>query len=134
MHKLYELKDNLMDELEEIAGKGRLSMDDLTKVKYLSSSLDHICNVLEKGDEDDYSSRMNYPDNRSYGDGGYSNARGRGRNARRDSMGRYSGDGGYSRDDGKRDIMRHLESALNAAQDDETRRKIERLIAGMENA
>lgn len=100
MHKLYELKENLMRELESYADKGSLRKEDVEAIKYISSGIDHICNIVER-EEDGYSENMggSYARDRgSYARGGYtgtyrgSYARGRS-NARRDSMGRYSGDG-----------------------------------------
>lgn len=95
MHKLYELKEKLMDELESYADKGSLRKEDVEAIKYISSGIDHICNIVER-EEDGYSENMGG----SYARGGNyrgtyrgSYARGRGNNARRDSMGRYSSDG-----------------------------------------
>lgn len=99
MHKLYELKENLMRELESYADKGSLRKEDVEAIKYISSGIDHICNIVER-EEDGYSENRGGSYARgSYARGGYngtyrgSYARGRGSNARRDSMGRYSGDG-----------------------------------------
>ena len=72
-------------------------------------------------------------------DGGMSCARGR-RNARRDSMGRYSRDGrsyrgnsyerGYSRD-GKDEYREQLMDMLDTAPDEQTRQSIQRMIDNM---
>lgn len=72
-------------------------------------------------------------------DGGMSYARGR-RNARRDSMGRYSRDGrsyrgnsyerGYSRD-GKEEYREQLMDMLDTAPDEQTRQSIQRMIDNM---
>ena len=73
-----------------------------------------------------------YQNGGSYTDGGNhggSYARGR-MNARRDSMGRYSGERGYSRND-LADKMREL---MEEAPDDRTRQEIRRLVEKMENA
>lgn len=78
----------------------------------------------------------------SYNDGN-SYARGRGRNARRDSMGRYSREGsyrdgrsyrmdGYSRADGKQEYIEHLRDMMEDAPDDQTRQGIQRMITQME--
>ena len=77
----------------------------------------------------------------SYYDGGNSYARGRGRNARRDSMGRYSrnsyrmngmGDmGGYSRAD-KHEYMENLRDMMESAPDEQTRQSLKRMIDGMD--
>ena len=69
----------------------------------------------------------------SYEGGSY--ARGRGRNANRDSMGRYSSRG-YSRDGGYSnagDMVDELRDLMNQAPDDQTRQEMQRLIQKMEN-
>lgn len=120
MHKLYELKYKLMDELESYVENGKITPTAAEEIKVLSASVDHICNICKDAEEDDgYSGRM-YPDGmggsyrgyalegRGYSrDGGYSNARGR-MNARRDSMGRYSGADGDV-EDIKRDMQRLMD-------------------------
>lgn len=113
MHELYELKDKLMAELEAYNENGKFSKDDAEAIKALSASIEHICNIVDYGEDEEYSSRS-YADGMggSYarggrgGRGGYSREGGsyrggsyaRGRSGRRDSMGRYS------RDDGMEDI------------------------------
>ena len=58
MHKLYELKETLIEEMEEFAGKSNLSKDDVMFIKYLSSSVDHICNIIDACEEEEgYSGR-----------------------------------------------------------------------------
>ena len=71
-------------------------------------------------------------DGGSYDGGSY--ARGRGRNARRDSMGRYSSrgysrDGGYS---GANEIVDELHDLMDRAPDEQTRQKMQKLIQEME--
>lgn len=73
----------------------------------------------------------------SYDGGSY--ARGRGRNAKRDSMGRYSSNRGgnyrmYSRDDGKSEYIENLRDMMEEAPDEQTRQEIQRMIQKMENA
>ena len=73
-------------------------------------------------------------DDGSYDDGmGGSYARGRGRNAKRDSMGRYSREGGYSRADGKQEYIEHMRDMMEDAPDEKTRMSIQRMISEMEN-
>lgn len=92
----------------------------------------------------------------SYYDGG-SYARGRGRNAKRDSMGRYSREGsyrdgnydyydggsyrggnyrrgGYSRDDAKQEFAENLREMMEQAPDSDTRQSIQRMIQQMEQS
>lgn len=75
MHRLEEFKQMLMRELEDIAKKGELSAGSLDAVDKLTHSIKSICYIIDSMDDE-----------------GSSGARGRGRNARRDSMGRYSND------------------------------------------
>lgn len=103
MHKLYELKDKLVDELESYADNGKITANDAEAIKYLASAADHIDDLCRKCEEDDMSGRS-YPDmgsnSRRYSrNDGYSMAR-----RRRDSMGRYSGADGDI-ESVKRDVM-----------------------------
>ena len=119
MKELYELKEQLIDILREYRGKQKKSMDDLTVIKYLTSSIDHICNIIEKGDEeysmrggqDVYSRTGRVYDGRSFGN-----------SYRRDSMGRYSREG----------LADKLHELMNDAPDEHTRMEIKRLIEKMD--
>ena len=132
MHKLYELKDKLMKELEEYADNGKFSKDDVEAIKYTASAIDHICNIME-GENGEYSEAMMpmgdgyaYARGRSYthdGRGGRSYARGR-INARRDAMGRYSRAG--------EDIAEQLRDMMQDAPDEHIRMEIERLANKVE--
>lgn len=143
MHKLYELKEKLMNELEDYADNGKFSKDDVEAIKYTASAIDHICNIVERAD-DEYSMAMgggSYEDGTyrggsyeggSYargGRGGRSYARGRGRNARRDSMGRYSSEG-YSR--ASEGIVMELRDLMEDAPDERIRSEIQSLIHKVE--
>lgn len=81
MHKLHELREMLMKELNKCASKGELStgtLDVVDKLTHAVKSIDTILAMEEAG----YSN-----------EDGYSGARGRGTYAKRDSMGRYSNRG-----------------------------------------
>lgn len=82
MHKMEELKEMLCEELDKITKKGELSAGMLDVVDKLTHSIKSIDTIMAMAEAE--------------GEGGYSGARGRGRNARRDSMGRYSREGGSS--------------------------------------
>ena len=130
MHELYEIKEQLMDELKEYRNKQKKSMDDITVIKYLTSSIDHLCNIIMAAEEEGYSergggnySREGYSRNYSRGnarnrysyEGGQSgdgSSYARGRNARRDSMGRYSREGGYSRTEGMDSLVDEIRSMM----------------------
>lgn len=122
MDKLSELKDRLMDEIKEYAGTGKLTKDDALTLKALTGAADHLCNLIEK--DDGYSGHYPY-----MGYDGRGGSYARGRNVRRDSMGRYSGERGYSRND-LADKMREL---MEDAPDERTRQEIQRLVDKMEN-
>ena len=51
MHKIMQLKEELIDELGEFAGKKK-TPDDLLCIKYLTSSIDHMCNIIEGAEEE----------------------------------------------------------------------------------
>lgn len=133
MHKLYELKEKLMDELEAYSQNGKFSKDDVEAIKYISSAIDHICNICEDMDGE-YSGNMIGGDmgnmsGRSYARsyrGSY--ARGRGRNAKRDSMGRYSSEG-YSR--AEDDFRMDLKDLMQDAPNEHIRQKIQGIISEM---
>lgn len=158
---MHKLKEKFMDELyalEERAEKSnaRINDADLNKIHKLTDTIKNIdkIEVLESGGG--YSEESNWmADGRMYGtsyDDGSSYARdgrGRGRNAKRDSMGRYSSDGGsyrggssydggmrggsggYSRDEGKEEVMELLDEAMAMA-DSETKQKIHRFKKELE--
>lgn len=112
MHKIYDVKEKLIDELEEYSDKSKLSRDDVESIKYLSSAIDHICNILE--DAEEYSGNMG---GRSYRYDGRSYAR------RRDARGRYS-----SAED---DFMREMKSLMAEAPNDHIRQKMQNIMSEM---
>lgn len=135
MDKLYDLKEKLLKELEGYADK-QLSASSLDIVKKMSSTVDHLCNIVKACEEEEggYSSRS-YAYRMDSGvepgrDMSYrgSYARGR-RGAPRDSMGRYSGEMGYSRHGDVADQIREL---MDQAPDEQTRRELERIASKME--
>lgn len=142
MHKLYELKEKLMKELEEFSGKG-LSDSSLKTIDTLAHSIKNICKVIEACEEEEYSMAMSgYSRRGSYAGGSYdgdsyaedggsyvrpdgsyrdsSYARGRGSGAKRDSMGRYS-----RADD---EMIMQLERLMRSADDEKTKKEIRKLI------
>ena len=115
MHKLHELREMLMEELNKCASKGELSagsLDIVDKLTHAVKSIDTILAMEESG----------------YSRDDYSYARGRGRYAKRDSMGRYSGEGGYSRDG---DFREMLEEAMDNAPNEQVRTKLQRIMSEM---
>ena len=172
MHKIKEILMNELYEYEEKAKKmsgGKLSVQELDKIHKLTDTVKNIDKIemLEEGGG--YSEESNWmADGRMYGtsyDGGSSYARGgrgRGRNAKRDSMGRYSSDGGsydgmsydggsyarggqggrggnmggrggYSRDGAAEMLMEKAEEMLEMTHDPKERKAIEKFIRELED-
>lgn len=105
MKHLEELKESIKRELEKFAKQGDVSVSTLEKIHKLSDTYKNLCKIemLEEESDGGYSEARGGRTRYSYAMGGssydddmmYSERRGRGRNAKRDSMGRYSSDGGY---------------------------------------
>lgn len=140
MHQLYNFACDELEELEKKAGEKGLSAAELEYADKLTELKKNILKIDMLEDEgysaeyrDDMMSyaRGNQGGNR--GGRGNSNrgsyARGRGRNARRDSMGRYSSERGYSRD--ADELVEQLEDMMDEAPDERTRIEIKKLIDKM---
>lgn len=135
MEYIEKIKKMLCKELDEYAMKQKLTGGDLDMIWKLTDTVKNLDKIemLEDGDSyDGYSEMREYPYI-----GGSSYARGRGRYAKRDRMGRYSSDGGsyedgssyddysertdrrYSRDDAKNHMMNKLGSMMEDADPNE---------------
>jgi hypothetical protein len=123
MEYMHQIKKMLCKELEEYAEKKSLSSADVDMIHKLTDTVKNLDKIEMLEGEDGYSE--NYP----YYMGGSSYARGRGKYARRDSMGRYSSDvddeyserrmRGYSKDDAKDHIMSKLGEMMEGADPNE---------------
>lgn len=158
MEYMNEIKNKLLPELKKFAMKPELSVSDLEKLHKLSDVIKNFCKIKMLEEESEgYSearggrggSRYSYDDEMMY-----SERRGRGSNAKRDRMGRYSSEGGsydYSEDgnsyrrgrssyeggmsfDGAKDhMMNKLGEMMTSANEDEREilkdcmRKLERI-------
>lgn len=132
MKELYELKDMLLDKLKEYSKKGDLTSSSLDVVDKLSHTVKNLCKIIEEYENEEYSGEYrNRGGNSSYERNSYerSYARGRGRNARRDSMGRYSREG-YSR--AGEDMVSELRELMEDAPDEQTKKEFQRFIQKME--
>ena len=138
MHELHELKEMLCEELKEYGSKDKLDVGGLEIVDKLAHAIKNIDKIIEAYEEDEYSmmdgggSYENRGGAMRYNNGGtgsYRNSYARGRrNAKRDSMGRYSRDG-YSRNE---DIVMELRDLMQDVPDDRTKQEFQRLIQKME--
>ena len=135
MHRLHELKEILCGELEEYASKGKMDVGMLDVVDKLAHTIKNLDKIIEKYEDEEYSG--NYMAGGSYeGRGGsyarggrysrdmYAGARGRGRMANRDAMGRYSSDGHM--------MIAELRELMEEAPDQRTRDEFEKFIRKME--
>jgi hypothetical protein len=152
MHKLKEnLKEKLYDFEEKVERnpKAEMSMQELQKVQLMSDIVKNIDKIdMLEGDEG-YSEDGHY-----MGEGRiYGTSYARGRNAKRDRMGRYSRDdgmsyeggssyarggmrdgrGGYSRDGAKEHLMEKAEEMLEMAHDPKERKAIEKFMRELED-
>lgn len=122
MESMYDLKEKLCRELDEIARKPEMSAGDLETVHKLTDTIKNIDKIAMLEDGDGYSQAGDWE---MEGRGSYergSSYRGR----KRDSMGRYSRDGRYgpttrmySRAEAKDDMMAKLEEMMDHASEQE---------------
>jgi hypothetical protein len=137
MHKLIDFVCDELEDIEQKAAKGELSISD---VQY-ADTLAHLKKNLLKSEEmmeefdEGYSSEMRPMNGTMRGnsyryDGGMSYARGRGSRAKRDSMGRYSSERGYSRD--AADMTAELQEMMDDPKYAPVKHDIERLMRKVE--
>lgn len=130
MHKLYQLKDMLCEELEQFGDRDKLTSSSLETVDKLAHAAKNVAKIIESCEEEKYSNGMSrgygrsYEDRYSrdgyyYDDGGMSHRRGRGMN------GRF-----VSRDGSE--MARKLREMMEEAPDDASRQEIKRLADKME--
>lgn len=137
MKHLEKLKETLCEELDKFAKSGDVTVNSLEKIHKLTDTIKNIDKIMMLEEEEGYSEASggrggSYMHGSSYDDDMmYSERRGRGRNAKRDSMGRYSSeggsydggsyrggssyDGGYSRDEATDHLMRQLGAMMEDA-------------------
>ena len=113
-----------------------MSAGSLEIVDKLAHAIKNLDKIIETYEEEEYSGRGSYRDpyegRGSYEDGRSSErrsyARGRGRNARRDRMGRYSSEG-YSRNE---DMTEQIRGMMEEAPDERTRQEFQRFLSKLE--
>ena len=104
MEYIEKIKKMLCKELDEYAMKSKLSMADIDVIHKLTDTVKNLDKIEMLEEDGGYSEARgrgrSYLHGSSYDDDMmYSERRGRGRNAKRDRMGRYSSDDGMSYDD-----------------------------------
>lgn len=145
MDAVYDLKDMLCEELEEYGKKDKLDVGGLEIVDKLAHTIKNLDKIIESYEDEGYSEA--YYDgsyegtgnmdggnmggsyarrySRERGRGSYAMARGRGRNAKRDSMGRYSRDGKM--------MAQELRELMEDAPDERIRMELQKVIQKVEN-
>lgn len=138
MHELYELKEMLCKELEEYGQKGNLSSGTLDVVDKLAHTIKNLDKIIEKEEGGSYDYRDGSSMRGSSMRGSYNESynssyrRGRGPNARRDSMGRYA-DNEYSRGYSRgKEMISELRDLMEEAPDEHTRMEFEKFIKRVE--
>ena len=153
MEYIEKIKKMLCKELDEYAMKGKISGSDLDMIWKLTDTVKNLDKISMLEESEGYSEERGGMRGRSYMHGSsydddmmYSERRGRGRYAKRDSMGRYSSEDGssyddyseertgsrYSMDDAKDHLMSKIGEAMEGASPNEREilkdamRKIER--------
>ncbi len=114
MKSMYDLRDMLCKELEEITRKGELGAGDLDIAHKLTDTIKNI-DKIEAMEEDGYSSRRDEYD-----------MRGRSRRGTHYVRGHYSRDGGID------NMKRQLQEMLDNADDESIRRAIQRCMDTIE--
>ena len=106
MEYIEKIKKMLCKELDEYAMKQKLTGGDLDMIWKLTDTVKNLDKISMLEESDGYSEARGGMRGRSYMGGSsydddmmYSERQGRGRNARRDRMGRYSSEDGMSYDD-----------------------------------
>ena len=119
--ELYQLKEDYIREILKLYREKGISKDSIAMLDMMIHSAKNLCKIID-GDDDGYSMANSYdmPHHMSY-------ARGRGSNAHRDSMGRYSSRG-YSMHD---DMRSELYDLMNRTSDESTRREIQDMVNRM---
>ena len=137
MKHLEKLKESLCEELDKFAKSGDITVNSLEKIHKLTDTIKNIDKIMMMEESEGYSEARGRTDGTymrgpSYDDDTmYSERRGRGKYAKRDSMGRYSSEGGsydggsyrggssyeggYSRDEATDHLMRQLGAMMEDA-------------------
>ena len=137
MNAIYDLRDMLCDELEQVMTKStNMNLDQIDKLTHALKSVETIIAMKEGGYSTTVNSNRYYDDNSYYGGNSYRNGRNGGMrynenyNSYRMSNGRNSG---YSRHDGKEDMIANLHDMLNDATSAKEKDAIHQCIEKLQN-
>ena len=139
IEELHELCETVNSEIAEAnkkirSGNGKLSAGDveyLDKLTHMLKSIKTTIAMMEADEDGEYSHNWRMPYGRSYADDGRGMSYARGRNTRRDSMGRYSRTSGYSYADGMEELLSEMRDMMSELPEDK-RREVQRFVDKME--
>lgn len=149
MKHLEKLREALCEELDKFAKSGDITVNSLEKIHKLTDTIKNIDKIMVLEESEGYSEARGrtYMRGSSYDDDVmYSERRGRGRYAKRDSMGRYSSDGdsydgdeyserrgrGYSRDEATDWMMTRLGEMMSETDDPKQRDTLKKCMRELE--
>ena len=153
MKHLEKLKEALCEELDKFAKSGDITVNSLEKIHKLTDTIKNIDKIMMFEESEGYSEATGrtvgaYMRGSSYDDDMmYSERRGRGVNAKRDHMGRYSSDGGsyggddysergtgrgYSRDEATDRMMTRLGEMMSETDDPKQQETLKRCMRELE--
>ena len=129
MHELYEIRENLCKELKKYNSE-EITSASLNVIDSLSHAIKNLDKIIEKYEEEENGNYgynildANYRPGKNRG----SYSKGRGRNVKRDSMGRYASNGYYKNSD----IINDLREMMMDAPDETTRQEFQKVISRLE--
>lgn len=150
MKHLEKLKEALCEELDKFGKSGDITVNSLDKIHRLTDTIKNIDKIMMLEESEGYPEERGrtHMGGSSYDDDiMYSERRGRGRNAKRDSMGRYSSDGGsydgddyserrtgrgYSRDEATDWMMTRLGEMMSETDDPKQRETLKKCMRELE--
>lgn len=115
--ELYQMKEDYIREILKLYREHGITKESIAMLDMMIHSTKNLCKICES--DEDYSMANSY----DMYSGRNSYARGRGSNARRDSMGRYSSRGNYSMHND--DLKAELYDLMNRTSDESTRRELQ---------
>lgn len=133
MQTMYELREMLCKELDDLVHKGNLGTGDLDIVHKLTDTIKNI-DKIDKLEDEGYSRGTDYSRSRYSRDGNWeADMRGTyGRGSSYERQGTHYVRGHYSRDGGKSAMRRQLQEMLDEADNDSIRNAIQRCMDAVE--
>lgn len=133
MQTMYELREMLCKELDDLVRKGNLGTGDLDIIHKLTDTIKNI-DKIDKLEDEGYSRGMDYSRGRYSRDGNWeADMRGTyGRSNSYERQGTHYVRGHYSRGEGKTAMRRQLQEMLDEADNDSIRSAIQRCMDAVE--